>query len=399
MPGRKRPGPGRGDGTAVLRVVLVTYRDDPLAGGSLRVAENLANGFDPSEVAAHLVFARGTPGPVSARARVPTHALATRGRADVIGWDRFRRLLVRIKPDVVHFVDTPLWMLGVVKALGLKCVVHVHGRPLSRLIRLRHRVISRAIGNLADAHVCITHGARRTVVDLGWANAERTWVVANGVDVGYFSAPFPRASARQRLGIAAGARVLGMVGRLVEHRGFQDGIRLLRLLPGDWQAVICGEGPFRDNLVRMARDLGLASRVHFTGGLDDVRPALAAMDGYLFTARYDSFGLATAEAMAAGVPVFGLGGDGEYAEPEYPLITAHNSVFVDRDNPLSYNSEEPEATLAALAARLLATSNDPVEARRLVQAARAWVAERFSATQQASRMAAVYHAVAGAAGR
>src|SRR5262245_45444898 len=58
-----------------IRVALVAYRDDPAAGGSLRVAETLAQFLPADEVEAHLVFAYGPPGPVAARVPVPVHCL------------------------------------------------------------------------------------------------------------------------------------------------------------------------------------------------------------------------------------------------------------------------------------------------------------------------------------
>src|SRR5579862_3579814 len=48
--------------TRPIRVALILYRDDLNVGGSLRVAEVLANSLDPKRVEAHVVFAYGEPG-------------------------------------------------------------------------------------------------------------------------------------------------------------------------------------------------------------------------------------------------------------------------------------------------------------------------------------------------
>ena len=67
------------DLTRKIRVVIAMYRDDVIAGGSLRVGQTLANNLDPSSVEAHLLFAYGGSGPVARSARVPCHRVV---RAD-----------------------------------------------------------------------------------------------------------------------------------------------------------------------------------------------------------------------------------------------------------------------------------------------------------------------------
>ena len=53
----------------------------------------------------------------------------------------------------------------------------------------------------------------------------------------------------------------------------------------------------------LATGLGLAARTVFTGHLDDVRPALAAMDVFVHAGNPEPFGLVVVEAMAMAKPV------------------------------------------------------------------------------------------------
>ncbi len=121
------------------------------------------------------------------------------------------------------------------------------------------------------------------------------------------------------------------------------------------------------------------------------------MDAFLLLARYDTFGIATAEAMASGVPVFGLEGEGEYREPEYPLITSTNAVLIPRRNKNNYDEEEPEEeVIAALAKqlRVMEKSRDAFAPMR--DEARSWVVTRFSVERQARLLAEVYESVTAA---
>ncbi|UMG91534.1 glycosyltransferase [Nocardioides sp. TF02-7] len=81
--------------------------------------------------------------------------------------------------------------------------------------------------------------------------------------------------------------------------------------------TVVGEGPDRAALVRRARDLELSDQVRFLGHTDDVPRVLAEHRVYCHAARMESFGIAVAEAMAAGLPVVAapVGGLAELVEP------------------------------------------------------------------------------------
>ncbi len=381
-------------GTArAIRVAIVHYSDSAVAGGSLRVGQTLANHLDPSRVEVHLVFAYGGPGPVTASTTVPCHFLRANGPKDPRAWLRARRTITRLKPDIVHFMDSVVWLHGALLGTSHTKIVHVHGRPLASSMTRLNRTIWKHLPRIVAGHVCITEGARQTLLSLGWGRPDRAWAIYNAIDCGWFRDLPPRSKARQDLGIPRDAKVLGMVCRLTKFRGCDDAIRLLARLGDDWRLVLCGDGPFRSDLEDMSVRLGLRDRVHFTGSLDDVRPVYASIDGFLLLARHEPFGLAICEAMATGVPVFGLGGDGDYREPAYPLVTEENSVFVERRDPGNYDGEEPPETLDALARVISDYVEDPRKHQPMVERARSWVEQRFDAPLHAEIVARLYREV------
>lgn len=134
----------------------------------------------------------------------------------------------------------------------------------------------------------------------------------NGVELDRFNPYMDGQSFREKYHIPAQAPLVGMVGRLRPWKG-QD--RFLRVaaqvqarIPEAWFVIVGGaifdpDDKYPQQLRKLAANLGMADRVVFTGHLDDVRPALAAMDVFVHPGDPEPFGLVNIEAMAMGRPV------------------------------------------------------------------------------------------------
>jgi glycosyltransferase involved in cell wall biosynthesis len=180
-----------------------------------------------------------------------------------------------------------------------------------------------------------------------------------------------------------------MVCRLITAKGCLDAIALLRHLPKNWHLVFCGDGPLRHELEGHANTGDLAGRIHVLGALGDVRPVYAAIDAYLFLTEYEPFGLVLGEAMAAGVPVFGWRREGEYCEPENPLITSENAkFFASGDGDGSVLERSP--VLRQLASAIERYGETPEIYARMISNARGWVQSRFSPESQVEAAYSIY---------
>jgi glycosyltransferase involved in cell wall biosynthesis len=99
--------------------------------------------------------------------------------------------------------------------------------------------------------------------------------------------------------------VIGM-GRLVEQKGFDLLLRAFaatRVDFPDWNLEILGEGPLLPKLQRQAKDLGIAGAVEFVGWVSPPYQRLHQASLFVFSSRYEGFGMALAEAMACGLAV------------------------------------------------------------------------------------------------
>ena len=133
--------------------------------------------------------------------------------------------------------------------------------------------------------------------------------VHNGVDIDHFT-PWPNAEAitqrRRWLGDRT-ALLLGSNAGTANYKGWMDLVEALALLPPARRALVhllvAGRLPDAAIEQRIA-ELGLSDQVHFPGLLDDVRPALAAIDaGFVLSWDVETISFACREMMAMGKPV------------------------------------------------------------------------------------------------
>jgi glycosyltransferase involved in cell wall biosynthesis len=184
-----------------------------------------------------------------------------------------------------------------------------------------------------------------------------------------------------------------MVCRLVWQKGCIDLLSVIERLPQCWHGVICGDGPQRNELQHEIEARGLAHRIHLLGTQQDVAAVYASLDAYAFLSHYEPFGLVLAEAMAARVPVFGLAGDGEYGEPEYPLVRDDLVELVPFAREGNYEQQVPSVVFDKLAARISYFGAQPDKYRGMIERAQVWTRACFDGRIQAEAMTRVYENV------
>jgi teichuronic acid biosynthesis glycosyltransferase TuaC len=142
-------------------------------------------------------------------------------------------------------------------------------------------------------------GIERACRDLG---AESTRVVHLGTDL----IPMERRPPT--------APTLVTVGQLIARKRQADVLRAMWILRDrrpDLRYRLIGDGPERDSLALIARQLGLEARVEFTGPLPHEEALKRGRDASVFVmpSTDEAFGVAYVEAMAAGLPAIGSRGE------------------------------------------------------------------------------------------
>jgi glycosyltransferase involved in cell wall biosynthesis len=371
-----------------MKVLICVYRDDERAGGSVRVAEVLANGLSARGVEIHVAIAYGVPGRLGAQFGAQAHFIQAARRGEIAAWWRYRKLVRKLRPDVIHYVDSVGWMVLAGAWMAPKRVMHQHFRPdvgpdgASRFAGIRW------LSGTADHVIAISAGAGRVLVNKCGVASSRVSVVYNAVDPDYLRSDKPALDSLARSDPRE--RILGMAVRIVNDKGIGDAFSLLSLLPPHFSLAVAGDGPAKGDLVARAIELGLEHRVRWLGSVRNIADFYAGIDYYLFMSWYEGFGLSVAEAMLCNIPVVGLLGDGEIAEPEYPLVNAANSILVTRSVPGAFALEASENVICELAEAIQEVELDFVSRGQMTATARAWVEQRFSSMLHTKQVLEIY---------
>ncbi len=159
------------------------------------------------------------------------------------------------------------------------------------------KAVERMAAGLTDHPVAVSPSTARALEALGVPAPVP--VVPNGIDMERIASVAPAAE---------GSDVI-FTGRLIRDKNVDVLLRALvpvREEVPDLRALIVGDGPERPALEALARDLGLAGAVTFTGFLPDHDPVIAAMKAsrvFALPSTREGFGIAALEAMACGLPV------------------------------------------------------------------------------------------------
>lgn len=132
---------------------------------------------------------------------------------------------------------------------------------------------------------------------------------------------------------AKGAKKIVLnVGRLTAQKDQETLIRAFAKLAADypdWFLRIVGDGELKDRLADTIIQCDMQGRVELTGSTSQIEQEYENAHIFALSSKYESFGLATAEAMAHGLPAVGF----KSCPGTNELIThGHNGLLVSGDD-------------------------------------------------------------------
>jgi glycosyltransferase involved in cell wall biosynthesis len=279
----------------------------------------------------------------------------------------------RFRPHIVHTHTAKAGLLGRLAAVlgpGRRpIIVHTyHGHVLEGYFGRRtsaiYRFLERRLGSVSDCLIGVSEATVDDLVRLGVAGREQFRVIPIGLDLERFRDLDAKAAVSLERGTGEEEVVAGYVGRLVAIKRVDLILRAVaqaRRQGSPIRLVVAGDGECRQELERLARELGLADSVEFLGYVSDASPVVARADLAILASDNEGTPVALIEAAAAGRPAVAtaVGGVPEVVVPGAGMLV-------------------PRGDYAALAAALDRCARDRPLRERMGAHAREHVLRHFS---------------------
>ncbi len=303
-----------------LRIGFFTEVHRPVVNGVVASVEGLAQGLRSRghEVYCFAPRMPGDNGEGDVFFRMPSLPLPVktpyRLTVPVVGRRSVRSVIKRLHVVHVHSPFVTGWMgLRYARRYGMPVLYTYHTQleayshyvPFdATATRFATETLTRTFGNSVDAVVVPTNAMLNRLREIGVTS--RIAVVPSGIDVEFFGSGRRDEGLRDSLRADRGGSVALFVGRLAKEKSVDVLLRALaRARRSSATLVIAGEGPAREELELLARELNVSGRVRFLGEVSRERlPDLyASSDAFVFSSTSETQGLVLAEALAAGLHV------------------------------------------------------------------------------------------------
>jgi glycosyltransferase involved in cell wall biosynthesis len=334
---------------------------------------------------------------------VPTNRPVTVDGMTVYYFENLRRFfpwkLLPILPYYLPFVAR--------EDLAAYDIVHIHDHRTLLAVAVAGYARKFHVPYIVEAHgsLPVSSGSRgfKTIFDCLWKDAilenaagvialnateadeyakagvapERIAVLPNGIDPAEYAAIPAPGTFRTKYGIAPSERMVLFVGRLARSKGIDLLLRAFaaahREMPGLRLVLVGGNMDYGDELDRLARELGIAGAVLFTGFVEKEDKMAAYRDADVFvTPSFTGFPITFLESCLCGTPI----------------------VTTDKDDVLDWIDGEAGYTVAydagEVAGAILRILADDSLRRQLGERAQMLVQERFTWDAVVRELEALY---------
>jgi glycosyltransferase involved in cell wall biosynthesis len=224
---------------------------------------------------------------------------------------RYAELAVRLAAneefDVIHAHDWMTYPAGaaVARATGKPLVVHVHSTEFDRSGEHVNQMIydiERMGMYAADRVIAVSYLTRSIVISRYGISGDKVEVVYNGVERNGNSLHVGDTT------IKKDEKIVLFLGRITMQKGPDYFLRAAKKVLEKYENVrfvMAGSGDLMHRAVEMAAELGIGSRVLFTGFLrgEDVNKIFKMADLYVMPSVSEPFGIAPLEALDNDVPI------------------------------------------------------------------------------------------------
>ena len=250
---------------------------------------------------------------------------------DTISYFQIKRLLERLKPDIVHTHSAKAGILGRFAAYNLKgkwpenvpAIVHtIHGLAFhsyqNKWLNSFYIAVERSAAKRTDSLISVADAMTEQALAAGIGEREKYVTAYSAIEEDDFLKPIPqeeRKSFRLKYEIPEDAIVLVTIARLFMLKGHKYIIESAKRLSRQFDNacwLFVGDGNLADRFKEQARQLGLAKKIKFTGLLppNQIPLAIQSSDILVHCSLREGLARTLPQAMLCAKPAISFDVDG-----------------------------------------------------------------------------------------
>jgi len=303
------------------------------------------------------------------------HYLAMNGRFDLRVVRKLVSVIRKRNIDIIHTHGYKSDILGLLAAriAGIKCVSTPHGFSGNVGFKLRNFIrLGSFMLRYFDAIVPLSEDLMSDMKRLKVPES-KTHFIRNGVDLKEIDSALIelKKGAGTFIKGSSDTKIVGFIGQIIPRKGVSDLIQVfekLHVINPLTQLQLLGDGEQRVELELQAKQLSSSDAIEFLGFRSDRLALLSRFSVFVMTSSLEGIPRCMMEAMAVGVPVvaYDIPGVDQLVEHD---VTGLLAPYGDKEELLNCCKRVLE---------------DEELAKRLIDAARKNIDQRYSASRMAS---------------
>ncbi|HRZ87549.1 MAG TPA: glycosyltransferase, partial [bacterium] len=233
---------------------------------------------------------------------------------DIIATWKLFRLMKETKFDIIHTHCSKAGILGRIaaKLSGAPIIVHTpHGHVFygyfSTMISWAFVVTERIVGAFTDKIITLTERGKEEHIHYRIGGPEKFVAIPSGIDLrDYQVCAADTAQKRRELRLSGDDLLVGTIARLSDikgHRYLLEAVPAIRAKVPKAKFLLVGDGPLKNELVRMCYDLDIIDSVLFLGIRKDIPALVSVMDLFVLPSLNEGMGKVFLQVQAMGKAV------------------------------------------------------------------------------------------------
>lgn len=303
---------------------------------------------------------------------------------DILALIELALLIRRRRYTIVHTHNSKAGFIGRLAARinNVPLIVHtIHGfafhdfeQPLRRRLFI---ILERLAAAFTDKLLVISAPLKEWGLKAGIGSEDKYMINYDGIEIGMFKKDFDKEKIRREFAIKPEDKIVGTVAKLWEGKGhkylLEAAVTIIKKIPAV-KFMFVGDGYLRDYLSDYAKRLGISDSLIFTGFREDIPEITSIFDIACLPSLFEGMGRVLLEAQVLGKPVVATKVGG------IPDIVKDNETGI-LVNPADCHS---------LAQALIRILSDEALSKKLGEAARQHINEKFSASRMVENVDKVY---------